>query len=130
MWNSYTAVEQSFMLGYLNDTFPMKHYDLQKLLNAPTGAASETLTDGTTVSVEGIPQNSSLTVGATTDEIKEIVDAHVAKQEEDARPLFSYDVSVQDSQGSDWQPDVNVKMELELPGEKLHKNTKVWWFTC
>ena len=126
MWNSYTAVEQSFMLGYLNDTFPMKHYDLQKLLNAPTGSATETYADGTTVSVEGIPQDGTLTVDKAADKVKDIVDVHVAEQEKEVTPLFGYDVSVQDGEGADWQPEVNVKMELELPGEKLHKNTKVF----
>lgn len=125
-WGTYSAVEQSFLLGYLQEKFPLKHFDLQKLLTAPTGAASETLTDGTTVSVEGIPQDGSLTVGEAADEVKDIVDAYVAENAEASSPLFGYDVSVQDGEGADWQPDTNVKMELELPGEKLHKNTKVF----
>ena len=126
LWGSYTLEEQTFMLDYLYDTFPLKHSDLVKLLSAPTGSASETLTDGTTVSVQGIPQDGSLTVGETADEVQNIVDAYVAENEEASTPLFSYDVSVQDGEGADWQPETNVKMELELPGQKLHKNTKVY----
>ena len=125
-WGNYTLVEQSFMLEYLQDTYPAKVFDLQKLLNAPTGSASETLTDGTTVSVEGIPQDGSLTVGEAADAVKDIVDAYVAENEEASKELFSYDVSVQDGEGADWQPETNVKMELELPGAKLHKYTKVY----
>ena len=124
-WSNYTLVEQDFIQDYLYEAFPQKSSEFEKLLNAPTGSASETLNDGTTVSVEGIPQDGSLTVGSA-DSVKDIVDAYVEEQEEAVSPLFSYDVSVQDGQGADWQPEVNVKMELDMPGEKLHKNTKVF----
>ena len=126
LWGSYTLVEQDFMLEYLEDTYPLKHHELVKLLNAPTGSASETLADGTIVSVQGIPQDGALTVGAANNEVKDIVEDYVAKQEESATELFGYDVSVQDGEGADWQPEVPVMMELELPGQKLHKNTKVY----
>ena len=127
LWGSYTLEEQTFMLDYLYDTFPLKHSDLVKLLSAPTGSASETYADGTTVSVQGIPQDGSVTVGEAADHVKDIVDAYVAENSLDvAAPLFSYDVSVQDGQGTDWQPETSVKMELELPGEKLHKNALVY----
>ena len=124
-WGNYTLVEQDFILDYLYEAFPLKSTELGKLLNAPTGSASETLSDGNTVSVEGIPQDGALTVGEA-DAVKDIVDAYVADRDDSVSPLFSYDVSVQDGEGADWQPDVNVKMELELPSQKLHKNTKVF----
>ena len=125
-WANYNTDEQAFLLSCLQETFPLKHFDLQKLLSAPTGSDSETLTDGTTVSVEGIPQDGSLTVGEAADEVQDIVDAYMAENAEASSPLFSYDVSVQDGEGAEWQPDTNVKLELQLPGEKLHKNTKVF----
>ena len=125
-WGSYTLEEQTFMLDYLYECYTLKHIELQKLLNAPTGSASELLADGTTVSVQGIPQDGALSVNEATDEVQNIVDTYVAEKEDSATALFSYDVSVQDGEGADWQPDVNVKMELELPGVKLHKYSQVY----
>ena len=125
-WATLTPVEQSFMRQYLLEVFPLKLVALDNMLLAPSSSATETLTDGTTVSVEGIPEYSSLTVADTTDEVKDIVDAYVSENETASTELFSYDVSIQDAEGAEWQPDVSVKMELELPGEKLHKYSKVY----
>ena len=125
-WASYNYEEQTLMREYLQQNAPLKLVELDRLLSAPTGSASETLTNGTTVSVEGIPEYSSLTVADAADEVKDIVDAYVAENEAASTELFSYDVSIQDAEGADWQPNTTVKMELELPGEKLHKYSKVY----
>lgn len=126
VWGDYTADEQDYMLQYLEETAYGRYVDLMKLLNAPTGSATETYTDGTTVSVQGIPEDGTLTVQEATDAVKDIVSEYVANQEDDSVALFAYDVSVQDGEGSDWQPEASVKMELEVPGTKLHKYAKVY----
>ena len=126
VWADYSAEEQSYMLRYMQENLSGRYADFMKLLGAPAGSATETYVDGTTVSVEGIPEDGTLTVQEASDEVKEIVSEVVAKQESDATELFTYDVSVQDSEGADWQPDGSVKMELEMPGAKLHKHSKVY----
>ena len=67
----------------------------------PEGSASETFADGTTVSVDGIPEDGSLSIQEAADDVKEIVDNHVAENIENATELFTYDVSIQDAQGDD-----------------------------
>lgn len=92
----------------------------------PQGSDSETYTDGTTVSVDGIPENGELSIGEASEAVKEIVADYAAEMDSAAVELFSYDISVQDAQGEDWQPTGTVKMELEMPGTKLHKYSTVY----
>ena len=126
VWADYSAEEQAYMLRYMQENLPDRYTAFMKLLNAPTGSATETYVDGTTVSVEGIPEDGSVTIQEAADEVKEIVEAYAAENSDSAVEVFSYDISVQDSQGADWQPEETVKMELEVPGKKLHKYDTVY----
>lgn len=54
-WASFSYDEQAFMRAYLQQTSPLKLVELERLLSVPNSSASETLSDGTTVSVEEYP---------------------------------------------------------------------------
>lgn len=125
-WGQYTYEEQGYMLDYLRREYPTMHEDLVKLLNAPRGSDSETLADGTVVNVDRIPNDGSVSVQDASDKMQSIVDKYVEENEKNSTELFSYDVSVQDGKGADWQPDATVYMELEMPGVKLHKYSQVY----
>ena len=126
VWADYSAEEQAYMLRYMQKNLPDRYTAFMKLLNAPTGSATETYVDGTTVSVEGIPEDGSVTIQEAAAGVEELVNEVLAQQERSATELFTYDISVQDDKGADWQPEDTVKMELEIPGKKLHKYSKVY----
>lgn len=125
-WSGFTADEQTYMLQYMKENLSGRYDDFIKLLNAPTGSASETYVDGTVVSVEGIPEDSELIIQPADTEIKKLAETHIAGQADKTTELFCYDVSVEDEKGAQWQPDGTVRMELDMPGVKLHKNTRVY----
>lgn len=125
-WGEYTYEEQAYMLDYLRREYPILHENLLELLNAPRGSDSETLADGTIVNVDRIPNDGSVTVQDASDKMQSIVDKYVEENAKNSTELFSYDVSVQDGKGADWQPDATVYMELEMPGVKLHKYSQVY----
>ena len=90
----------------------------------PTGQASATL-DGATVNAYGIPEGGTVTVENTVFSGAE--QALISELEiTDAQELFSWEISVQDAAGDDWQPEGTVELELSLPDVKLHKYTKVY----
>ena len=125
-WGEYTYEEQAYMLDYLRREYPILHENLLELLNAPRGSDSETLADGTIVNVDRIPNDGSVTVQDASEKVQAIVDKFVEENAKNSTELFSYDVSVQDGKGADWQPDATVYMELEMPGVKLHKYSQVF----
>ena len=125
-WADFAADEKAYMLQYMQENYSGRFADFQKLLNAPTGFDSETFKDGTTVSVQGIPEDGRLTIKEATEEVKEIVEKYAEKNSSSAVEVFNFDISVQDGKGADWQPETSVKMELDVPGVKLHKYAKVY----
>ena len=125
-WSTFTADEQAYMLQYMKENLTGRYEDLEKLLNAPTGSASETYLDGTTVSVAGIPEDGDLIVQEADDAVRNLAEAYMEQQSDKTTELFCYDVSVQDLEGAQWQPDGKVRMELDMPGVKLHKHTRVY----
>ncbi len=125
-WGEYTYEEQAYMLDYLRREYPTKHEDLMKLIEAPRGSDSQVLEDGTVVNVDRIPNDGNVNVQDASDKMQSIVDKFVEENEKNSTELFSYDVSVQDGKGADWQPEGTVHMELEMPGVKLHKYSIVY----
>ncbi len=125
-WGQYTHAEQAYMLKFLQGNYPTKYEDLVALLNAPRGSDSQELADGTVVNVDRIPNDGNVTVQDATDKMQSVVDQYAQENLGNATELFSYDVSVQDGKGTDWQPDATVYMELEMPGVKLHKYSVVY----
>ena len=74
----------------------------------------------------GVPENASLQVNNASADAQAAVDGFVAEQNDDATALFTWDISVTDSNGASWQPDEYVRVVLEIPGERLHKHTPVY----
>ena len=88
------------------------------------GEASATVGD-TTVDALGVPKDSSLTIQEAKPETESAIDQVVADQDGTSSELFRYDISVQDKNGLDWQPNGMVRLELDA-GKPLHKNQKVY----
>ncbi|MBQ3216057.1 MAG: hypothetical protein IJB11_08055, partial [Oscillospiraceae bacterium] len=99
--------------------------DFEEGLNLLPGSAS-TVVDGVTVNAEGLPEDSSLTVKEPSKQVMNAVEDAMEDVQETPHELFVYDISVQNDESSDWQPDgTDVLMTLTVPGVKLHKYATV-----
>ena len=74
----------------------------------------------------GVPEGSFLTVKEPSAEAMDIVEQIVAAAEEEPEQVFVYDISVQNDQSKDWQPDgTSVELSLSIPGLNLRQYTEV-----
>ena len=87
------------------------------------GEATATTEDGTTVSVAGIPKGGSVTVAPS---MYGQVSTFAVRRSSPETMIFAWDISVQDAEGADWQPEGTVQVEVDVPGVKLHKYTEVY----
>ena len=142
LWRNVSQVTRGFIEDYLNANYPGKLSEVLKLRsseaalddsqaeeeNAPTrlpGEASTTV-DGITLDAVGVPEGSSLTIQEPSRDAKELVEQIVADAEDEPEEVFFYDISVQNSESNDWQPDgTSVELKLSLPGKKLNQYTEV-----
>lgn len=91
-----------------------------------TGTASLTVEGGTTVDTMGIPVGSTMTVDQVSDAIQAVVDNAVMERDDLVDELFTWDISVADKNGDEWQPDGDsVTVKLEIPDVKVHKYAEV-----
>lgn len=126
-WKRYPADGQDFILTYLSWTNQTKLAELTALLNSDLSGEDSVTVDNTTVSVSGIPQGGSLTVAAPSEEAAAAVESFIAEQgKTEDTELFVWDISVQDLANADWQPSESVRVELVIPGVKLHKYDTVY----
>ena len=143
LWRNVSQVTRGFLEDYLAANYPEKLPEVLKLRDSGAtpddsqkeeesastrlpGEASTTV-DGVTLDALGVPEGSSLTVTEPSAETKELVEEIVASGEErDPEQLFFYDISVQNDESSDWQPDgTSVELKLSIPGKKLNQYTEV-----
>lgn len=139
LWRNVGVVTQDFLKDYLTANYPeklTKVYELQEAANTYekmvaeeegrlTGEASVTV-DGVTVDAVGVPEGSSLTVQEPSKDTMELVEEIVAAAEDEPEQVFLYDISVQNDESDDWQPDgSSVEMTLTIPGLDLYKYTEV-----
>ena len=125
-WYSLDEDVRDFITRYLETYYPNKVVspdeidainDLtdEQIEEGLTGFASATV-DGTTVNANGLPEGSSLTVQEPSKEAVEAIQDSMDILSKNPEQVFLYDISVQNDESSDWQPDgTNVKMELSCP---------------
>ena len=128
LWREIPDDVREYMLLCLKKDYPDKLSEMQEMIDAAengeadiTGTASLTV-DGTTVTADGVPVGSQLTVEGASDAMQAVVDNVAAENSKLQDAVFSYDISVQDSDGEDWQPeDDYVDVHLELAELNLPK---------
>ena len=132
LWNQIPKGAQAYVLTYLGYKAPATLEELVFLLGSDwenesglSGVASA-IKDGTLFGAFGIPEDAALQIKEAAAEAKAAIEAFVSKQGDDLKELFTWDISVLDGEGINWQPDGSVRLELEIPGEKLHKHSKVY----
>ena len=75
----------------------------------------------------GVPEGSSLTVTDASKKATDAVENAAADLGKNPEQLFLYDISVQNGESDDWQPEGDtVSMTLTIPGVKLHKYDTVY----
>ena len=127
-WEKLPLDVQAFIETYLNSTDADKWIELECIIakNAPPTGYDETVHNGAFVLADGIPEGGELSVqnGQIADST---VNAMVSELEaEGVTELFTWDISVQDAAGAQWQPNGKVKLTLELPDVELHKHEKIY----
>ena len=132
VWNDLPKNSQAYVMTCLGIESPVTLKELVFLLasnweseSGLSGVASA-IKDNTLFGAFGIPEDAVLQIKEAAAEAKAAIEAFVAKQGDDVKELFTWDISVLDGEGINWQPDGSVRVELELPGEKLHKHSKVY----
>ena len=135
-WYSLDEDVRDFITRYLETYYPNKVVspdeidainDLtdEQIEEGLTGFASATV-DGTTVNANGLPEGSSLTVQEPSKEAVEAIQDSMDILSKNPEQVFLYDISVQNDESSDWQPDgTNVKMELSFTKVDLPQYTLV-----
>ncbi|MBQ5711844.1 MAG: right-handed parallel beta-helix repeat-containing protein, partial [Oscillospiraceae bacterium] len=88
------------------------------------GTASAS-TEKVSVDAVGVPKDSSLTIREASPEMDAVIDQVAAKVDRSGQELFRYDISVQDKDGLDWQPNGKVRLALDA-GKVLHPNQEVY----
>ena len=146
-WYTIGAAERAFIKEYLGQHYPQTLELLQVILNGDQiadenddtlnsdadalperleGEASAQVGD-ITVDAVGIPEGSSLTVQDASKKATAVVEDKVEELGENPEQIFLYDISVQNEESNDWQPDgTSVQMELTIPNVKLHKYATVY----
>ena len=144
-WYCIGTAERTFVKEYLRQHYPEKLETLKKIWNADmiadendayaseeyqfqqlTGNASAQV-DDITVDAYGIPEGSSLTVTDPNKKATNAVEEVVADLGKNPEQLFLYDISVQNDESNNWQPEgSSVRMTMSVPGLKLHKYAKVY----
>ena len=146
-WYSFGDAERVFIREYLAQHYPETMTQLQRIMDGDQIADendSSAITDelvlpeelqgeataqvgDITVDAVGIPEGSSLTVEDATKKATAKVEEKVEELGENPEQLFLYDISVQNEESDDWQPEgTSVRMELTLPDVKLHKHATVY----
>ena len=127
-WEDMAADVQAYIELYLNTNDQAKWLELSGIIakNAPLTGSADAEHDGASVNASGIPEGSSVTVqdsqinSSDVDTMVSELDAGCANE------LFTWDISVQDASGADWQPNGKVKLTLDLPDADLNENQKIY----
>lgn len=90
--------------------------------------------DGAVINVSGIPAGGLVTVtpvkqtrSAGSSALTDKINAQLSEMDKNTTQMFLWDISVQDSEGDDWQPFAKpVTVEVDLPDVKLHPYTEVF----
>ena len=140
LWRTADGTTRTFLEDYLKANAPEKWEEVAMLRDANAspddsqktdvperlGGEASISTNGITLDAVGVPEGSSLTVKAPSVEAMDIVEQIVAAAEEEPEQVFVYDISVQNDQSKDWQPEgTSVELSLTIPGLKLHQYTEV-----
>ena len=128
IWANLPEEVRIFVRAYLGEKDQTKLDQLEALIkeNAPPTGEASAVVDGGIVDAYGIPEGGDMTVSKV--ETSDSVAAGLEKQE-GVKPddqLFSWDISVQDAKGADWQPEQPVQLQMKLDGVKLHKHSVVY----
>ena len=128
IWANLPEEARVFIRAYLDGKDHSKLDALEALIkeNAPPTGEASAIVDGGIVDAYGIPEGGDMTVTEITAD--DTLAENLEKQEGvklDGQ-LFSWDISVQDAKGADWQPEEPVQLELKLDGVKLHKHAVVY----
>jgi len=85
--------------------------------------------DGNTVTVEGAPQNTTLTIDQAAESDMNTIIEYISDQngsDFSGTPLFAYDITLVDKNGDIWQPgDDPVEVSLKIPGLELKDDETV-----
>ncbi len=119
---------QRYIEMRLNANDPDKWLELDAIIakNAPPTGSDEVEHDGASVTADGIPEGGALSVqnGQIADSTVNTMVSEL--QAEGVQELFTWDISVQDAAGVEWQPNGKVRLTMELPGVELHKHEKIY----
>ena len=132
LWNEIPKNAQAYIMTYLGYAQPETLKELVFLLaskwenESGLSGVAAAIKDGILFGAFGIPEDTVLQIKDAAAEAKSAIEAFVAQQENVGKELFTWDISVLNGEGISWQPDGSVRVELELPGEKLHKHTQVY----
>lgn len=140
LWRNAGAVTREFLMDHLKTNYPETLEQVRVLIDAEAdpeadldkdvpvrleGEASATV-DGVTVDALGVPEGSALTVQEPSREAQLVVQEIVEQAEKEPEQLFLYDISVQNGESDDWQPEeTSVELKLSIPGLELHKYAEV-----
>ena len=146
-WYILSVAERAFIKEYLAQHDPQTLELLQVILNGDQiadenddtvnneaanlperleGEATVQVGD-ITVDAVGVPEGSSLTVQDASKQATNAVENKVNELGDNPEQIFLYDISVQNGESDDWQPDgTSVQMELTIPDVKLHKHATVY----
>ena len=132
LWNEIPKNAQAYIMTYLGYAQPETLKELVFLLaskwenESGLSGVAAAIKDGILFGAFGIPEDAVLQIKDAAAEAKSAIEAFIAQQENVGKELFTWDISVLNGEGISWQPDGSVRVELELPGEKLHKHTQVY----
>ena len=126
-WDKYPADGQDYILKYLSWTDQAKQKELEQLIALEPGQILGETPDGAEVLASGVPEGAQIRVAEASTETKAIVEAFVQEQGlRGAEQLFAWDISLCDADNTEIQPDGRVRVELEIPGKRLHKYATVY----
>lgn len=128
MWSDMPTDAREYVLAYLSWTDNAKLVELEKRLSTGAFAEDSITVDGTEITAVNVPEFGSLNVTTPSASAQTAVQNYVASLgDSSAEQLFQWDISIKTASGQEWQPDgTAVKLELEVPGVKLHKYATVY----
>lgn len=134
-WESFPEDVRSYILQCLNECDHEKLAYLQSMINTDLSGKDSAQMGDAVIHVSGIPVGGSLTVvpmiqtrSTGTSAVEQKVEAALNAMDErpSTNQLFIWDISVQDSNGNQWQPySKPVTVEVALPDVELHPYTGV-----
>ena len=128
MWSDLSADAREYILAYLSWTDHAKLQELERQLLSGAFAEDSIVVNGTEITALNVPEYGSLKATTPSASAQTAVEQYASKMGYDsANKLFQWDISVQTTSGQEWQPNgTDVKLELDVPGAKLHKYAKVY----